>query len=203
MTMKSNELPFPDFVMKLHTYSSALLILSVSAVGSEIPPDFLARAKMTSPTTMRGTATHEQLVRVYKKTLQENPLGKLEPAEGPDPSKTNRPKSLLSRSDIICFGGRVTLVPKRAILNMPAKYADRLKVDPTAKAQGWLDFYTMNRGWITTVEVTRTQAEGNSELGEELAERVRKSSNMVVATYKGGPISVLPLKVEDETKTEK
>lgn len=188
--------------MKLHSYSTVLLILSVSSAGAEMLPGFLSGGEMASQTTMRDAATHGQLVKVYKKTTQEDPLEKLDLAKGPDPSKTNQPKSLLSRSDIICFGGRVTLVPKRAILNMPAKYADRLKVDRKAKAQGWLDFYTMNCGWITTIEVTRAQAEGNSDLGEELAERVRKSSNMVVATYKGGPISVLPLKVEDETQTQ-
>jgi len=66
---------------------------------------------------------------------------------------------------------------------------------------GWTDFLTANRGWITTVEVSRTQAEGNEAMNEELADRIGKNRNMVVATYKGGPISVLPMKEPIEEKT--
>ena len=57
-----------------------------------------------------------------------------------------------------------------------------------------------NRGWITTVEVSRVQAEGNLAIAEETRERIGKSMNLVVATYMGGPISVLPLKEEAKTQ---
>jgi hypothetical protein len=53
----------------------------------------------------------------------------------------------------------------------------------------------MNRGWITTVEVSRTQAEGNLEIEKDIRNRIAESTNLVVATYQTGPISVLPLKV--------
>ena len=64
----------------------------------------------------------------------------------------------------------------------------------------WMDFFTLNRGWITTVEVSRVQAEGNEALAEEISTRIGKSTNLVVATYMGGPISVLPPKVPEEEK---
>ncbi|MEO7097744.1 MAG: hypothetical protein ABI162_00150 [Luteolibacter sp.] len=156
-----------------------------------------------SAAPMRDAATHEQLVNTYRKTSQEDPLRNMKQIQGEDPSVVNRPKDIISDSDIISFNGLVTLVPKRAILNIPAKMADRLKLQPGAKLLGWAAFYEQNRGWITTVEVTRAQAEGNKPFDEMLATRIGKSTNLVVATYQGGPISVLPLKVEDQTPVKK
>ncbi len=143
---------------------------------------------------MRDAATHDQLALIHRSAPQIDPMRKLRVATGADPSLVNQPKDLLSESDILCFGGAATLVPKRAILNTPKNLAERLKFQPGSVIQGWAEFYAQNRGWITTVEVSRSQAEGNLPLLEEIAGRVRKSSNLVVATYQNGPISLLPLK---------
>jgi len=151
---------------------------------------------------MRDAATHGQLTLAYRTATQADPMAALESAKGDDPSVVNQPKDLLSDSDIVCFGGSATLVPKRAILNIPKALESRLKFLPGSKIQSWADFFAMNRGWITTVEVSRVQAEGNKAMDEKTAEHVHKSTNLVVATYMGGPISVLPLKVEGEAKGE-
>lgn len=118
----------------------------------------------------------------------------LAPAQGPDPMLANPPKDLISESDILCFGGAATLVPKRAVIHLPQNLAERLKFIPGSKILTWADFFAVNRGWITTVEISRAQAEGNQPMVEEIATRVNKSSNLVVATYQGSPISLLPLK---------
>ncbi len=144
---------------------------------------------------MRDAATHEQLAQQWRKAEQENPTRTLAPAKGADPSKVNQPPDLLSQSDILCFAGRATLVPKRAVLHIPPPLAERLKFLPGAQIQSWTDFYAQNRGWISTLEVTRVQAEGNQPLAEDVTKRLNDSANLVVATYQGGPISVLPLKV--------
>lgn len=151
--------------------------------------------------TMRDAVSHRQLAKVHQQVSNQSPTAVLKAAKGADPSKVNQPANILSRSEIISYGGWVTLVPKRAILNLPANYKARLRTDPSAKALGWADFFALNRGWITTVEVTREQAEGDSAFGEELAERVAKSRNLVVATYQGGPIGVMPVKVPDVATT--
>ncbi len=168
----------------------SLIVLSV----------FSAFTTVTARAEMRDASTHEELALQYRKVSQEDPAQKLALAKGPDPSKVNQPLDLVSQSDIICFNGAATLVPKRAVLHIPPNLADRLKYLPTSKLQSWSDFFALNRGWITTVEVSRTQAEGNLALVDEIAQRVQKSTNLVVATYLGGPISVLPLKVPAETK---
>ncbi len=158
----------------------------------------IGQAETSPAPTMRDATTHEQLVVMYRQASQEDPMRKLAPAKGPDPSTVNQPKSLISESDMICFNGAVTLVPKRAVLQMPKNLADRLKYQPGAKLLSWEEFYALNRGWITTVEVSRIQAEGNSPLAAETQRQLVKSGNLIVATFQGGPISVLPLKVPVE-----
>ncbi len=147
---------------------------------------------------MRDAATHEQLELIYREASQSDPTRKFTPSKGPDPSTAHPLKDLISESDIVCFNGIATLVPKRAILQIPKNMADRLKYIAGAKLMGWGDFYALNRGWITTVEVSRVQAEGNFPIAEDTRKQMSKSANLIVATFQAGPISVLPLKVPAE-----
>lgn len=148
-----------------------------------------------APPPMRDAATHEQLAQQWREAQQNDPTRKIAPAKGPDPSKVNLPLDLLSQSDILCFGGLATLVPKRAVLLIPEGFAERMKFTPGAKIVSWMDFFAANRGWVMSVEITRVQAEGNEPLAEETRKIMTKSGNLVVATYQGGPISLLPPKV--------
>ncbi len=159
---------------------------------------FTAATGVAESLPMRDATTHDQLVVTYRQASQQDPMSKHAPSKGPDPSKVNQPKSLISESDMICFNGAVTLVPKRAVLQFPKNLADRLKYQPGAKLLTWSEFYALNRGWITTVEVSRIQAEGNSPLAEETQKQLAKSGNLIVATFQAGPISVLPLKIPVE-----
>jgi len=140
----------------------------------------------------RDVATHDQLSLSLRKFQQRDPMKKLEAVEGEDPSTANIPQDLLEQSDIISFGGFATLVPKQAILAAPPRVVKHLKLEPGTKFIGWAEFYAKNRGWITTVEVSRTQAQGRTAIAEETQERIGKSNNLVVATLMGGPISVFP-----------
>jgi hypothetical protein len=145
-------------------------------------------------TAFRDAVTHEQLSKRLQYSQSNDPMSKLKAAEGADPSKTNQPEDFLAQSDVICFNGVATFVPKRAILAAPADFKDRLGMQPGARIVGWTEFLSLNRGWVSTVEVDRAQAEGNKMMAEEVTEKITKSTNLVVATYMGGPISVLPLK---------
>ncbi len=182
---------------------------------------------------MRDATTHDELSLQYRKAAQEDPMRKLAavksgtPVKGSDPAKgsdlgkgvnagkgadlakdaeaekTESPPSLLAQSDIICFNGMATLVPKRAVIQIPKTMAGRLTYQRGSKLMGWAAFYALNRGWITTVEVTQPQAEGNSPLPEETQKKIVKSGNLIIATYQGGPISVLPPKVPVEVSQPK
>ena len=158
----------------------------------------LAHAETVPASPMRDSVTREQLVAMYRQASQNDPMRKQVPTKGPDPSVVNQPKSLISQSDTLCFNGAVTLVPKRAILQIPKNFEDRLKYVLGAKLMSWEEFYALNPGWITTVEVSRIQAEGNSPLAAETKKQLVKSKNLMIATYQGGPISVLAPKVPAE-----
>jgi hypothetical protein len=143
----------------------------------------------------RDAATHEKLVEKHRQTLANKTLGTPVSRDRPDPTKENQPRDLIASSDVISFNGLTTLVPKRAILRLPPQFRDRIdNHQPTNGIVNWLEFYRHNRGWITTVEVTRAQAEGREPFAEALIEQLEKNPNMIVATYSTGPISVLPLK---------
>ena len=167
-------------------------------VGIAVLASLAAKCFAAQP-VMHDPATHEQLAQALRQAEQKDPMKNLPVSKGEDPLALNPVKDLISQSDIISFQGVATLVPKRAILQIPKNYRDRMALQPGAHIVGWSDFYAINRGWITTVEVSRTQAEGNIDLPEETHKLLSKGGNLVVATFMGGPISVLPLKVPETT----
>ena len=185
--MKSDK--FYLFFMKSITLISSVACFAVAGPKAVASP---------AASTMRDAVTHEQLAGLYLEASRNDPTRKHAPSEGPDPSTINRPKSLIGESEMVCFNGAVTLVPKRAVLQIPKNLADRLKYKPGAKLLTWMEFYTTNRGWITTVEVSRIQAEGKSPIDDETLKHLAKSGNLIVATFQGGPISVLPLQLPDQ-----
>lgn len=166
-----------------------------------LPATVSAEVKPGAKPYFADAPSSKEINQAFRKSSRRDPMKTLEKIPGEDPTKVNQPVNLLEQSDIVCFGGVATLVPKRAILTIPAKYKDCLTLKPGSKIVGWADFFAVNRGWITTVEVSRVQAEGNQALAKETSERVSKSGNLVVATFLGGPISVLPLK-QPGAKTE-
>ncbi|BCU79075.1 hypothetical protein [Luteolibacter sp. LG18] len=164
------------------SFSAALLVLPCAAETAAKP-------------TMRDAVTAEELTRRAQQQRTQPPTVEMKPVElAVDPSVANRPGDILTRSDIFCFAGRATLVPKRAILHTPAAYASRLGFKEGSNFQSWSEFLSDNRGWIITQEVSRPQAEGREALPDDVQKSLAKSPYIVVATFHGDPISVLPLK---------
>jgi len=158
---------------------AALLFLSAMAVSAQQRRE------------MRDVATHEQLSNTLRQEQTNDPMSRMAKSEGKDPSKENQPQDLLKRSDILCFNGMATLVPKQSILAMPAQFSNRLGIQPGVKLVPWGEFFAVNQGWITAQEVTLNQARGQEPLSDVLKERLAKSTNVIIATLQGGPISKL------------
>ncbi|MEX2580286.1 MAG: hypothetical protein WD342_14605 [Verrucomicrobiales bacterium] len=164
-----------------------------------LPPAFAAPGPSNGQTPMRDVATHDQLSRSLAQ--QTDPIRNLGPAIGKsdeDPSLKNSSRDLIKESTIICFNGSLTLVPKRAVLFVPDRLQERVEVKPKQEVKTWADFYQRNRGWIRTVEVSREQAMGQKPISESILDAVAKSSSLVVATFKNGPISVIPYEEPEE-----
>lgn len=162
-------------------------LLSLLLASSALSPGQGATAQGAT----RDAATNDELSARFLRVQSSDPMKKFVPAEGKDPSKENQPEDLLSRSDMLCYNGMSTLVPKGSILVTPPLLADRVSMKPGTKIVTWLEFYAANRGWITTQEITLPQAEGKTPLDEKVTENLRRSTNLVVATLQGGPISKL------------
>lgn len=173
--------------MKPPVASFLAIILAFPALCAEAPP--------AGTVVMREIVTHDQIVEAARKAKEDNPLPVFTPVEGADPTVVNRPQGLLERSDILCYLGKMTLVPKRAIIHAPKDVADRVGMKEGCEIGSWLDFLNANRGWIRTVPVTRAQAEGREPMSEDTIKSFAKEKRLVVATYQDGPISVMPLKV--------
>jgi hypothetical protein len=146
----------------------------------------------------RDAATHDSLLPLFQKSQRETPVRKFTPSTGEDPTVTNVPGNLIERSDVISFNGNTTLIPKFAIIQIPASFKERINNHtPGNRIVTWGGFYSVNRGWITTVEVSRLQAEGKEPIAPEIVDVYSKSRNLVIATFNGAPISVLPPKEEE------
>ncbi|MFU8894400.1 MAG: hypothetical protein ACNA8L_12320 [Luteolibacter sp.] len=167
-------------------YTTLLAGLAVATAAAQPPA---GGQKME----MRDVATHDVLSNTLRQAQAMNPLSNFKAVEGEAATKVHQPESIIANSDILSFNGLTTLVPKRAILAVPDAHKNRIgKHVDGHKVVTWKEFLFANRGWITTVEVTRAQAEGREALSEATTERFAKATNLIVATYSGGPISVLP-----------
>lgn len=159
------------------------------------------QAQQAKP-VFRDAATNEQLTEQYRKVSLDNPMKLLPEEKGPDPSVENHVGNLLENSELITFNGRTTLVPKNSLVLIPAKLKERVNNHQASSAiVSWLDFYSVNRGWISTVEVTLAQARGDEPVAPEILENLGKSGNLVVAVLKNGPISVMPPKDKTPIQT--
>ncbi|RYD22559.1 MAG: hypothetical protein EOP88_07630 [Verrucomicrobiaceae bacterium] len=179
----------------MKTTSIAILAL-VSLIM--VSPGQNATAPMDRP-PMRKAPTNEELVVKLRQSEQEMAkAAAARPASSPiDPRGDQPAPDLFSSSEILCYNGAFTLLPKRAVLQFPQTLRDRLKVQQGAKVQSWSDFFVANRNWITTVEVSKSQASGAQPLPEETTTHIAKCGKLVVATFQGHPISVHPVPVPE------
>lgn len=176
--------------MKRHLLTLLLVSIPVVAHGQQAKPEF------------RDAATHEQLVAKRRAMANMNPVANLPDDVGEDPTVVNKIGNLLENSDVITFNGLTTLVPKNAIVMIPEKYSGVLNNPATGtKVVSWLEFYSVNRSWISTVEITFTQARGDAPVAPETLEHLGKSGNMIVAVLQNGPISMMPPKPDAIAQT--
>lgn len=141
---------------------------------------------------MRDIASPDQLSQKLRMSEQQDPMKNLTIVEAEDPTKAAQPEDLLASSEVLTFNGIATLVPKGAVLAVPANLRSRTGFQPGARLVPWNDFFAVNRGWIKTTEVSFDQAAGRAELAEGLRKQIEESRVIVIATMRQGPITVNP-----------
>lgn len=176
--------------MKLHP--SFLIVLAAALPAAAAP--FVQPA--ASNAGMRDVVTHDELAARLADEDRERAARPAPPAApAPPPAAEAReewkPVDLLKRSEFLSCSGVSTLVPKGSVLNVPAGYQARMQFTEGNRIVPWAEFFRANRGWISTHEVSRKQAEADEPLSPEALEAIAKNPRVVVATLSGGPITVL------------
>ncbi|MDF1740155.1 MAG: hypothetical protein P1U86_13415 [Verrucomicrobiales bacterium] len=158
-------------------------------------------AQQSKVMNMREVTSNNALSQRLRMAQQKDPIRDLGPPKGNlevDPAKKTASRDLIKSSTIISYNGLLTLVPKKSVLFTPEKLSDRIGEKPNVKVKNFQEFFSANRGWIRTIEVSRDQALGHVPFSEAIIKSIGESNSIVIATYQGGPISVLPQKTEEE-----
>lgn len=103
-----------------------------------------------------------------------------------------RPKdqSIISQSTVLHDGENWTLVPKGAVLHIPAAMKIRVDAKPVGSLLPWTDFLVRNHAWLATQNVDLSQAAGRTPLPADRIASWARQDKVVVAVHYAGPISV-------------
>lgn len=166
-------------------------------------PVFLISASLQAE-PIQQRVTHEELLerqnKARKMLVEQQQTNRVDPAELKERKKKDR-GDIISRSTILSYGSTWTIVPKGAVLHVPSFLSARVDGEKSKRFVSWKNFYQSNRGWIHLQNVKMQQARGKEAMPEEVLEAYPKIGRVVVAVCHGGPISVVPPKVEEEEKT--
>jgi hypothetical protein len=131
--------------------------------------------------------TSDELV----KRQQTNPVQSvLTPAESPVKESNPEEQSIVKQSTILNDGKNWTIIPRGAVICLPAAAKSRVDGKLTGTLLPWTDFLARNYSWITTNEVSFDQAAGAQPLPPERVAFWAKQDKIVIAVHQGGPISV-------------
>jgi hypothetical protein len=125
------------------------------------------------------------------KLQQTSPMRQLEkPAANEAAVARPDNQSIIKQSMILHDGKNWTLVPKGAVIFLPAALKAKVDAKPVGTLLPFTEFLTANRAWITTNEVTFDQAAGTQPLPSERVAFWAKQDKIVIAVHQSGPISV-------------
>ncbi len=99
--------------------------------------------------------------------------------------------SLWARSIILGDGEKYTLIPVGAILHLPEALRSRVLSKPQGDFTFWPNFLKRNEAWLGAKEVSLTMSRGNAQEAGALLKSISRDPRLLVATYKGGPITIL------------
>jgi hypothetical protein len=178
-------------------FSALVFVAFLFSAGLVVPPRSMAQesaSKKSAASTMSEPVSAEELSNRLRYARQNDPIRKLVPPGNPgsDPSKGTHGRDLIAESTILNHGGLMTLVPKRAVLHLPEALESRVGTRDGAELQPWVKFFEVNRSWLHAEPVTRERALGKTPFSAEETKALRSSGKIIIATYEGGPISVLP-----------
>lgn len=165
-------------------YSTPLLVpaLCVAVSGS------LALGQLTA-NGARDVVTEEKLREQAEKAPRLKSL--LQTTAKPALAPPAIQSSLWSRSIILTDGEMFTLVPIGSILHVPPALQNRVAAAPVGKFTIWPHFLKRNEAWLGGTDVTLEMSRGDARAARTLLKSIAKDTRILVALYKGGPITIL------------
>lgn len=91
-----------------------------------------------------------------------------------------------------------TVVPKGAILNLPSEMEGMLVEKPEGDLMRWPDFLKKYGKFVTTREVSWATVKGEDPIKENEKKAFAKGGKVVIAVFRGGPVTVLEPPPEEE-----
>jgi len=121
-------------------------------------------------------------------TLKAELKAKAVPLSSPAPAIQS---SLWKSSIILSDGEKFTLVPVGSILHLPAGLRSRVLAKPQGDFTFWPSFLRRNAAWLSAREVSLPLSRGNAQESKALLKSLDRDPRLIVATFKGGPITIL------------
>lgn len=102
-----------------------------------------------------------------------------------------KPAALPVANSIILHDGKNwTIVPNGALICLPKEHETKANAKPVGNLMPWEEFLAANSSWLEPGEISFEQAAGCEKLPVERIRQLRKSGKVIVATHRGGPISI-------------
>lgn len=121
-------------------------------------------------------------------SLKSQLAAKAKPLTRPAPAIQS---SLWTNSIILADDEKFTLVPVGSILHLPAELRVHVAASPKGEFTFWPSFLKRNTAWLAAREVSLSLSRGNAQEAKALLKSLSYDKHLIVATYKGGPITIL------------
>lgn len=159
---------------------TALAVIAAAPLAAQERPVVAARDVITEDSLRQKVAATPSL----KSQLE----AQAKPVVGRPPSVES---SLWAKSIIISDGEKYTLVPMGSILHLPASLRAHVVAKPQGDFTFWPSFLKRNSSWLAGHEVSLGMSRGNAREAKELFKNIATDPRLLVAVYKGGPITIL------------
>lgn len=136
--------------------------------------------EVTTENELRQRIQASKRISDYKSSQRDPSLEK--PEVNNDPNK-NR---------IFLFdGSNYTRVPLGSVLALPGNYRNRVIDKPKGDLLLWPDFVAKNKDWLGGWEVSMAMVYGDTEQSKKVMKQISQDTRVLVAVFKGNPITVL------------
>jgi hypothetical protein len=98
-------------------------------------------------------------------------------------------------------GSNYTRVPVGSVLALPANYRNRVLEKPKGDLMLWPEFVAKNKDWVGGWEVPITMVYGDTEQNKNVMKQISQDTRVLVALFKGNPITVLEPEPEKAPNT--